>query len=173
MTVNQLRETLDQLSGLLRAAGAKATTLNDLSEFVETTVPFGDLTLKAFVKLAETGRTPSTPRPPRTTQARQPKTDPEAVKSEVKGLYERAADPSVTEEQMRAACGRLGGLSKDALVRLADSMDLLGMRVKRKDDIVAGITDRLLDRKGAAIRRQLTDRPASSSTAVADEVVTS
>jgi hypothetical protein len=160
VTVQELRETLTRLVGLLDAAGAKAATTRDLTEFVESTAPFGDLTLKAFVKLAEAGRMPP---PPKSQAAGKTKADPSAVLSEVRDLYERAADPTVTEDQVRAACGRLSALAKDALVRLADGIELLGMKAKKKDDIVAAITSRLLDRKGAAIRRQLIDRPAEAT----------
>lgn len=159
MNVNQLRDTLSQLTTLLRAAGARQSTLDGLTEFVEATAPFGDLTVKAFVKLAEVGRSPPPPKSPPSAKAR---ADPTALAAEVKDLYERAADPAVTEQQVRAACARLSALAKDALVRLADGIELFGMKAKKKDDIVAAITNRLLDRKGAAIRRQLIDRPVGA-----------
>ncbi|MDB5307176.1 MAG: hypothetical protein JWO38_1378 [Gemmataceae bacterium] len=157
MTVQELRETLTRLVGLLQATDAKAATTRGLSEFVEATAPFGDLSLKAFVKLAEAGRTPPTPKPG---PAGKSKLDPAAVAAEVKNLYDRAADPAVTEEQMRLSCGKLGSLTKEALVRLAESIQLYGMKTKNKGDIVADITHQLVDRKGAAIRRQLMDRPS-------------
>ncbi len=63
MTVNELRDTLTRLVELLQAADAKAATTRGLSEFIESTETFGDLSLKAFVKLAEAGRNPPEPRP--------------------------------------------------------------------------------------------------------------
>ena len=161
MTVQDLRETLTQLVRLLEAADAKKGTVTGLNEFIEATSGFGDLNLKAFVKLAEVGRTPPAPRPPAPRRGGA-KVDPAAVMAEVRALYERAAEPNVTEEQVRAACDRLGGLTKGKLVELADSIGLVGMNAKKKDEIVAGITNRVVDRKGAAIRRQLIDRPVSA-----------
>jgi hypothetical protein len=162
MTVQELRETLTQLVGLLQAADAKAATTRGLTEFIEATGPFGDLSLKAFVKLAEAGRTPLPPRPGPGGKGR---TDPAELAADVKSLYDRAADPTVTEDQVRAACAKLGGLTKEALVRLADSIELFGMKSKTKGGVVADITHRVLDRKGAAIRRQLIDRPGQDVTA--------
>jgi hypothetical protein len=160
MTVQDLRDTLTQLVGLLQAADAKAATTRGLTEFVAETASFGDLTLKAFVKLAEAGRPPAAPKAKSPTKA---KADPAALAAEVTDMYERAANPAVTEDLIRTACGRLGALTKDPLVRLADGIELFGMKAKKKDDIVAAITERLLDRKGAAIRRGLIDRPADAT----------
>jgi hypothetical protein len=160
MTVQDLRETLTQLVALLQAADAKAATTRGLTEFVAETASFGDLTLKAFVKLAEAGRSPAAPKAKSPTKA---KADPAALTAEVTDLYARAADSAVTEDLIRAACGRLATLAKDALVRVADGIELSGMKAKKKDDIVAAITNRLLDRKGAAIRRGLIDRPADAA----------
>jgi hypothetical protein len=163
VTVQELRDTLVRLIALLEAADAKAATTRGLSEFVEATAGFGELSLKAFVGLAEKGRTPAAEKTAGSLRAKSTKggKDPVAIAAEVKDLYERAADPNVSEEQVRTACGQLGALTKDGLVKLADDIGLLGMKAKKKDDIVAGITHRLLDRKGAAIRKQLINRPAS------------
>lgn len=166
MTVREFRETLAQLVRLLEAADAKKATVTGLAEFIEATTTFGDLTLKAFVKLAEAGRTPAAPKPSPTRKPRAT-ADAAGIAAEVKDLYDRAGEAGVTEEQIRAACGRLAPVDKDSLVALANEIGLVGMKSRTKPQIVAGITERLLDRKGAAIRRQLIDRP---DTADADGV---
>jgi hypothetical protein len=166
VTVQELRDTLSKLVELLQATDAKAATTRDLTEFVEATKPFGDLTLKAFVKLAEAGRAPKSADPPPTPKPRPGKavqTDPTALSAEVTRLYERAAEVDVTEEKIRAACGRLSSLKKDALVQLAEGIGLHGMKAKKVSDIADAVTARLLDRKGAAVRGQLIERPASPS----------
>jgi hypothetical protein len=163
MTVNHLREALTLLVGLLRAGEAKPATTRELAEFIQATAPFGDLTLKAFVRLAEAGRTPLAEKAGTRTPGGKAKFDPAAVAAEVRDLYARAADPGVTEDHIRAACGRLAGLGKDPLVTVADGIDLSGMKSKKKDEIVAAITARLVERKGAAVRRQLADRPTPES----------
>ena len=164
MTVNDLRDTLNQLVGLLRATDAKAGTIRELSEFIEETRRFHDLTLKGFVKLADVGRNPPSPGRPsaggRGKSGASGTPDAGALRDAVKNLYDRAADPTVTEEQIRVACAALGPLKKDQLVEVAATLGLLGVKVKNKDGIVAAITERLLDRKGSAIRKQMIHRPA-------------
>lgn len=164
MTVNDLRETLTKLVELLRAADSKAGTVNGLSEFVTLTEGFGELKLKEFVKLAEAGKNPPAPRPPATWGGgggRQT-VSADAVATELADLYARAADPAVTEDQVRAACGKLTALKKEDVVKVAEGVGLEGMKSKKKDDIIAAVTSRLVERKGAAIRGQLIHRPHSA-----------
>lgn len=162
MTIHELRETLGKLYALLQAADAKAATLKGLAEFIELTQEFGDLNLKAFVKLADTGRNP--PAPPtggRGGSSRGVTADPAAVSAELADLYARAADPAVTEEQVRAACAKLGGLKKDGLLSVAAGVGIEGMKSKKVGEIADAITSRLVERKGAAIRGQLIHRPTA------------
>ncbi|MBN9517150.1 hypothetical protein J0H58_01310 [bacterium] len=161
MTVNDLRETLTNLVALLAAADAKAATTRGLTEFVELTAPFGDMTLKAFASLAEAGRTPrgEAAGGRRVRPVAAAKADPAAVEAEVVDLYARAAESAVTAAQVEAACDRLGGLTKDALARLAERIELFGAKAMRKDALVAAITARVVERKDAAVRRTLIDRP--------------
>ena len=159
MTVKELNETLTQLVALLKAANAKATTMQGLSEFIESTATFSDLNLKAFVKLAEAGRNPPVSVSTSTRNSTKVTADTNAIASEVVNLYHRAGEQSVTEEQIRKACDKLASFKKDGLLKLAEGIELLGMKNKTIKDIVAGITNRLLERKGAAIRGQLIQRP--------------
>jgi hypothetical protein len=164
VTVNELRDTLTKLVGLLEAADAKAATTRSLSEFIDLSAPFGELSLKAFATLAETGRAgPSTGRPK---AAPRGKVDPAAVETEIKDLYARAGEVAVTVEQVKTACGRLGGLTKDALVRVAEGIEMFGAKAMKKDTLVEGITARLVDRKETAVRRTLIDRPQAVDSSV-------
>jgi hypothetical protein len=163
VTVDALRETLTRLTALLEAADAKPATTRGLAEFVELTGSFGELSLKAFVTLAEAGRTPRADsagagRPKSTAKA---KADPGAVEAEVRDLYARAGEPAVTIEQVRAACVRLGTLKKDGLIRVAEAIELHGAKGMKNGDLVGAITSRLVDRKETAVRRTLIDRPAA------------
>ena len=94
--------------------------------------------------------------------------NPEVHSAEVKSLYQRAAEPDVSEEQIRNACGQLGAMSKDGLMRVAEAIGLAGMKSKKKDELLAEITLQLIESKGAAIRRaQLVDRPGSAANSLA------
>jgi hypothetical protein len=158
MTVKELNETLTQLVALLQAANAKSATITGLNEFIISTQTFGDLNLKAFVKLAETGRTPAATASPTRSLGKQT-VDTNALAADIVNLYQRAGEPAVTEEQIRTAGGRLTSLKKDGLLKLAEAIGLLGMKSKTVKEIAAVITNRLLDRKGASIRGQLIARP--------------
>jgi hypothetical protein len=167
VTIDQLRETLRQLNRLLEAADAKKATTVGLTEFIEATAPFGELSIKAFVTLAEAGRTPPSDRTsvsPRRGATTKTKVDFTVLAGVLKNLYDRAAEPDVNEEQIRTACAQLGALTKGQLVQIAEGVGLAGMKSKKKDELVAEITRRLIERKGAAIRRQLVDRPAGGGT---------
>jgi Glu-tRNA(Gln) amidotransferase subunit E-like FAD-binding protein len=146
------------LVALLQAANAKSATITGLNEFIISTQTFGDLNLKAFVKLAETGRTPAATASPTRSLGKQT-VDTNALAADIVNLYQRAAQQEVTEEQIKVACSRLSSLKKDSLLKLAEEIGLLGMGSKSIKIIVAAITSRLLDRKGAAIRGQLIARP--------------
>ena len=168
MTVNELRETLRRLLELLRAADAKAGTVKDLTEFVELTAGFGDVTLKGFVKFAETGQQPPATKSTsgRGSSGAKSTADVDSLVRDVTSLYERAADPSVTEEHIRAVCGSLGSLKKDELTKVAAAIGLEGMKSRPKGDIATAISARILDRKGAAIRGHLVHRPPASASEI-------
>jgi hypothetical protein len=79
-----------------------------------------------------------------------------------RGRDKSDADPAVTGEQIDALVGRLGGLTKDGLVTVADAIDLKGMKAKKKDDILGAMRQRFHARKGATQRAGLIDRPAAA-----------
>ena len=160
MKVDKLCETLDQLAALLDAAGAKQPA-KDILAFIEGCKPFRDSTLAAFIKFAEQGRNPPAPRPTGRTPAKKANSD--ELASQVKHLYDHAAESSVTEDQIRETCDHLNGLTKADIVKVAEGIDLLGMNSKTKGVIVTAITQRLIDRKGASTRRQLLHRPDSQN----------
>ena len=78
---------------------------------------------------------------------------------EVEGLYAQAADPSTTVEQIEDAMRRLEPLTRDAVVKVAEAIELVVTKGKSKKDVVAMIRQRILGRKGSAQRVNLIDRP--------------
>jgi hypothetical protein len=176
MKVADLQQHLADLGRLLEASGAR-TVAADLAAIHDGLAPFRELPLKGFAEFltrAEAyrrgGEVPI--RPPKggsgrrgpETGARKPgPPDVEALAREARDLYERAADPSVTEGKVEDLARRLGGLAKDGLVTVAEATGLKGMKSKKKDDILGVIRQRILSRKGSSQRVGLIDRPAPTS----------
>jgi hypothetical protein len=170
MSVADLQQYLADLARLLEAGGARGVAA-DLAAIRDGLAPFRGLTLRKFAEFLVRAEAfsrgevpPATLRRGRggakTAGSKKATADPAALGREVQGLFERAADPAVTAEQIEAAVGRLGGLTKDVLVAVAEAIGLQGMRSKKKDDIQAAIRHRLLARKGTSVRTGLIDRPA-------------
>ena len=178
MKVADLQQHLADLGRLLEASGAK-TVAADLAAIRDGLGPFRELPLKGFAEFlarAEAysrGEVPLAPpkggrssgsKPASSRAAKTPAPDVGILAREVRELYDRVADPAVTAEQIDALAGRLGGLTKDGLVAVAEVIDLKGMKAKTKPDILGAIRQRFHARKGATQRAGLLDRPAVAST---------
>jgi hypothetical protein len=178
MKVADLQQHLADLGRMLEAAGAKPVAA-DLSAIQAGLTPFRDLPLKGFADFlvrAEAYRTGgevptgaskaggSGKGAPGKTSAK-PAPDANALAQEVRHLYDRAADPSVTTEQIDALAGRLTALPQKGLVVVAEAIDMKGMKSKKKDDILSAIRNRIHTRKGASQKAGMIDRlgkPAST-----------
>lgn len=134
MTVHDLRAALARLADLLGAADPASAAADELAAFARGAAAFDHLPLDTFLRLAELGRGLH---------------DPKVLAAEVRVCYERSGDPAVTPGRVREVCGRLGPLPKPALVALGGAVGLKGLGRRRKDEIVAAITGRLLDRTAA------------------------
>lgn len=158
MKVADLQEILSHLGRLFESAGSKAAA--ELEAFRECLEPFRELTAKQLAtelrKLTEPGQ--AQPRPPRK-PTKAPAVDVDSMVREVQVLYSQATDPGTTIERIDETTKRLEPLTKDALVRVAEGIELVGMKNKgKKTDIVAAIRQRILSRKGASQRANLIDR---------------
>jgi hypothetical protein len=170
--VADLQQHLSDLGRLLVSSGAKGVA-KDLEVISAALKPFRDQPLKGFADFlakAEAysrgeGLHPAEKprRATRSTAAKAPAADPAAVTAEVRDLYDRAASPSVTVEQIDGTCGKLTGLNKDGVVSVADQLGIRGMKSKAKAAIVEAIRQRILARKGATIRAGMVDRPLAVS----------
>jgi hypothetical protein len=181
MKVADLQQHLADLARLLEASGARPVAA-DLAAIREGLAPFRDLPLKGFADFlvrAEAysrGEVPITPAPggrraapSRPAKSKAPAGDADALGRETHDLYERAADPAVTPEQIDALAARLGALSKDGLAAVAERIGLKGMKAKSKGAIQEAIRQRIIARKGASQRAGLIERPGTwPNTAPAD-----
>lgn len=172
MKVADLQQHFGDLARLLDASGAKAVA-SDLTAIERGLHPFRDLPAKEFadflvraeaysrgeVPLVQpTGKRGSTARPTRAVPST-PNVD--ALAAEAHDLYEQAASPSVSIEQIDALVAKFGTLSKDGLVIVAERIGLKGMKSKGKGAVQEAIRLRMLSRKGSTQRAGLIDRPAT------------
>lgn len=173
MKVSDLQRLLEQLGTLLETAGAKVATVSELKTVREAMTPLSQLSLKEFAtflvkaQAAPDGEAASrSPRSSRGGSATKPSgggaIDLNSTIQEVCRLYDRAADPATTEELIAEKTAPLKQLSKDNLVMVAEAIELMGMRAKKKDEIATAIRQRILARKGATQRAGLIDRPATT-----------
>lgn len=158
MKVSDLQDILILVGQLLQSAGGSKTAAAELADFRESLEPFRDLSAKQLAaelrKLIEGSQAkPKAPRPGKTVAV-----DLAGVVREVQGLYAQAADPNTTVEQIEDAVKRLEPLAKDAVVKVAEGIELVVTKSKTKKDIVAMIRQRILGRKGAAQRVNLIER---------------
>ncbi len=177
MNVADVQQHFAELARLLRAAGA-AKASDELGAVQRCLEPFRSLTVKAFADFlaraeaysrGEVPLTPSRARGPRAAGGTPAgtKADEPTLASAVRALYDQATSPSVTAEQVTELGSQLQGLSKDSLVRVAEGIDLKGMKSKSKGAIVQAIQQRILARKGSFQRAGLIDRPAGEDPASA------
>jgi hypothetical protein len=173
MKVADLQQHLADLRRLLEASGARAGAVAELVSVNNALAPFRDHSLKdfaAFLVRAEAfsrGEVPvAQPKGRRAgagaaggSAAKATATDVGALAREIRALYDRAADPTVTAETINHAAGRLGGLDKAGLVEVAEGIDLKGMKSKTKGGILDAIRQRIISRKGGSQRAGLIDRP--------------
>jgi hypothetical protein len=172
MKVADLQQHLADLGRMLEAAGAKSVA-TDLAAIQKGLSPFRELPLKGFADFlvrAEAYRAGGEVPPvaPKSggkgkgaaakAAAKPALPDAAALAQEVRSLYDRAADPAVTAEQIDALGGRLAGLTKDGLVAVAEAIDMRGMKSKKKDEILAAIQNRIRTRKGATQKVGMIDR---------------
>lgn len=184
MNVSNLRQFLSDLARLMGEGGAKSPAA-DMNAVVAGLTPFADQPLQRFadflvraeaysrgeVPVAKPKRS-ATPGGGRTKAAKPPKPpspDVEAIARQTQEMYEGAAGAAVTREGVEALAGALAGLKKEDLVRVAERIEMVGMKAKKKELIVVAIRDRILARKGATQRVILIDRRDKTDQAPADE----
>jgi len=161
MNVSGLQQHLADLARLLEASGAKPIAA-DLTSISEGLAPFKDAPLKEFADFLgravafTRGETPDVPlsKPKgggKTPAKKAPAVDHDALARELHGLYERAASPDVTTDQIAGLIARLAPLSVPKLTTLGQQIGITAKK-KTKQDLIDAIQQRILTRKGSALR---------------------
>jgi hypothetical protein len=171
--VSDFQQHVADLAKLLKASGAKGVA-TDLTAIRDGLNPFRDQPLKTFADFlirAEAysrGEVPVKPpprgkRPSGAGKRRATPANAQGLAGEIKELYERVAEPATNAQVIDVALAKLGPLTKDGLVVVAEAIGLLGMKRKGKEHIKRAIRQRVLARKGAAQRAGIIDRPEGTS----------
>ena len=164
MTVADLQRLLTDLARVLETAGASRTPSAEVTALAGHLEKFRDLRLKAFGDLLDRVSLDGAAAPrPSTGGGRRPAAGPTVdagpVALAAKDLYDKAADPAVTDQTVTDLFARLDALGKDGLVQVATAISLKGMTSKNKGEVKAAICNRIEERRGKRIRSQLVDRP--------------
>ncbi|MGH7223615.1 MAG: hypothetical protein ACRELF_10330, partial [Gemmataceae bacterium] len=152
----------------------------ELADFRESLTPFSDHPLKRLTDLlvqadAAAQGEPSLGRGGGSKGARKggsrkkDKPDPATMASEVRALYERAADPAVTEADVNALMARLEPMGKDGLLSVAAAIELKVAKSKNMDYIIGEIRKRILARKSASQRSSIIDRHGEHKTVIGED----
>jgi hypothetical protein len=159
MTVADLQRHLGDMATFLDGAKATKAIIDDLKAISSGLTPFAALALKdfaAFLARAEefdrTGQVSKDAKgtkAPRATSAPKATPNVDALAGEALALYQRAADPSVTQADIDQLMTKLGPLTKPGLVTIADRLGLKGMNAKAKAKILGELRSSIEDRKGS------------------------
>ena len=171
MKVADLEQYFRDLVKLLHAADGKKTAI-ELSKVVEGLQPFRDHDLVQFANFlaraegySRTGIVPvveskSASRP----KARaKPKADFSVLQAEVVSLQNTASSPGVTIELIDELVSKLGVATKGDLLPIADAIGLVGLKNKKKPEIINAIVSRIRSIKQSAMRTSIIDRSGMSN----------
>lgn len=88
------------------------------------------------------------------------------VADRIRGLYDRVGtDLSIPAEEVVSTLAPLDGMKKKELLQVAEQMEIAGAKAKRKEQIVASIRQKVLDRHSAAQRGRMIQEPAREAPA--------
>ena len=88
----------------------------------------------------------------------------EVVAQEMRAVYDRVIDPSITHEEIETTADRLtAGIKKEGLVALAEAIGISGMKSKTNAEIIKKIKMQLISRKGATQRTSIIDKPEQAA----------
>jgi hypothetical protein len=167
MTVADLKQHFADLAKLLDASGSKQVA-KDFGVIAEGLTPFAGQSLPEFTRfLAQaheyhtTGKLSAPPKAPRTKAPKTAKTkpNPEEVAVTVRQLYDHSGDLSLTMEQIESGLAPLADLSKEGLLKVAEVMEIFGVKSKRMDVIQSAIRQKILDRRSSAQREEMIRNP--------------
>jgi hypothetical protein len=158
MKIQHIVKHLADLADFLAEAGG-AGMARELRSLCEGLGPYGMMTTNEFLKTIQAKAAEAKPRPTRSAaRANSTSANASAIIDEIRQIYARAGDPSLSSEAIDNGIGRLAGLKKADIVAAAEAVGLAGMKSRTIAAIVQEIRQRILARRGAVQRAELADR---------------
>jgi hypothetical protein len=167
MKVADLHQYFNDLAKLFQATDGKKSA-GELFKVAEGLRPFRDYDLIDFANFlaraedySRTGLLPVVASKPASRRAptATPKADLSALRAEVVHLHGTASSPGVTFESIESLEPKLGVLTKQDLLSVAEAIGLVGLKSKSKAEIINAIVTRIRSIKQSAIRTAIIDRP--------------
>jgi predicted component of type VI protein secretion system len=163
MNIGDLQRYLALQAECLKAAKA-GKAAQDLQTVADRLAPFAAHGLEAFFAFLErahtydtTGVLPVTPaKPVRAKAPPKPKLDIAGAVARARAVYDQAVhlDPAAFEQEM-VNLQPLAGLTKPDLLKVAESLELFGLKNRKKDEIFEQIRDKIVKRRGSAQRADM------------------
>ncbi len=163
MNVADLQQYLADLAQLLSVADAKKSA-TEIQRVAMSLDPFKAYSIADFANFLQNAevfkRTGEDPTKKPSVKAKPEKIDFAALRVEVERLYATAGSAHVTLESIDALRAKLENLSKTDLVKVADSIQLVGMKNKKnKTEVLDAVINRIRSIKQSALRTSIIDRP--------------
>lgn len=164
MNVADVQQHFVSLARLIESSGGKAA--KELVQVADCLAPFGSQSLPDFTRFLAlaheyhtTGTLAAAAKPARQPRATKTKADPAEVAAAVRAIYDRAADLSLSMDQIETELAKMNGLQKAGLLVVCEAMELGGLKNKKVDEIRAAIGQKIKDRRGAAQRADMIQNP--------------
>lgn len=167
MNVSDLQKKLALEAAFLESIKA-GKVARDLQNLADSFTPYADHSIEtffAFLKQAytysTTGVLPVTPT--KATRAKAPakaKVDPVQLQQQTQSLYQRVVQlDSETYSQELQQLSVLQSLTKPQLLGIAESLDLFGLKNKKKDELYEQIIAKIVNRRGTSQRAEMVFPP--------------
>jgi len=174
MNVGDLKQHLSDLAKLLDAAQGKQVA-KELNLIAGGLTPFASKSLADFVQFLAlaheyhtTGKLSAPAKQAKTKAPKVAKTkpNPDEVAIAIRQLYDRSGDLSLSKEQIESGLAPLAELNGKGLLKVADVMEIFGMKSKKVGEVQAAIRQKVLDRRTAAQREDMIRNPPSADSPV-------
>jgi hypothetical protein len=167
MNVSDLQKKLALEAAFLESIKA-GKVAKDLQNLADGFTPFAEHSIETFFAFLQQAHTYSTTgvlpvTPTKATRAKAPakvKVDPAQLQQQAHSLYQRVVQlDNDTFAQELQQLNALQSLTKPQLLFIAESLDLFGLKNKKKDELYEQIIGKIANRRGTSQRAEMVFPP--------------